>query len=80
MKIEIYSLKRIIFEGDALSVNCKTAMGEVTILDHHEPLISMLEEGPITITGLDSNEHHIPIKGGFLEVKPENTARFIVDE
>ena len=80
MRVEIYSLKRVVFEGEASEANCKTAMGEITVLDHHEPLISLLQEGPIAITAADGTAHHFPVKGGFLEVKPENLARFIVDE
>jgi F-type H+-transporting ATPase subunit epsilon len=80
MRIEIYSLKRIVFEGEAKAVNCKTAIGQITVLDGHEPLISLLEEGSIIVTSPDGKEHHFPVKGGFLEVKATNTARFIVDE
>lgn len=80
MKIEIYSLKRVVFEGEAVSVNCKTALGEITVLENHEPLISLLEEGPITITLPGGEERRFPIKNGFLEVKAAKVARFIVDE
>lgn len=80
MKVEMYSLKRVVFEGEATSVNCKTAMGEITVLENHEPLISLLQEGPVTVTLPGGEERHFPIKGGFLEVKAENIARFIVDE
>ena len=82
MQVEIYSLQRILFEGDAKSVNCKTAKGELTILEDHEPLISMLQEGPIRVA-TNSNEHKEEIfsaKGGFLEVTPRHTVRLLVEE
>lgn len=80
MRVEIYSLQRILFEGDAESVNCKTARGEVTVLDGHEPLISMLEEGPIKVALADDTEKIFAAKGGFLEVNPSHVVRMLVEE
>lgn len=81
MQVEIYSLQRILFEGSAESVNCKTAKGELTILANHEPLISMLESGPIKVrpTGA-AKEEIFTAKGGFLEVTPQRTVRLLVEE
>ena len=31
MKIGVYSLQKVLFEGDAKSVNCPTTSGEITI-------------------------------------------------
>lgn len=94
MRVEIYSLQRILFEGDAQSVNCKTAKGEITVLEDHEPLISMLEEGPIKVLpapgagagvagghGADGHGEEIfAAKGGFMEVTPQHTVRLLVEE
>jgi F0F1-type ATP synthase epsilon subunit len=80
MKVGIYSLKKILFEGDALSVNCKTAAGEITILDHHRPLISMLSPGAVKITDALKKDHYLNVSAGFLEVNSDNRAKFIVDE
>jgi F-type H+-transporting ATPase subunit epsilon len=82
MRVEIYSLQRILFEGDAKSVNCKTAKGELTILENHEPLISMLQEGPIKVfsASAGSKEEIFHANGGFLEVTPQHTVRLLVEE
>ncbi len=79
MKLSIYSLKKILFQGEAESINCKTASGEITVLEHHRPLISVLKEGVIKIIDKDKKEHYIPVNSGFLEVKSSN-ARLLVDE
>ncbi len=60
MKLGVYSLQKVLFQGDAKSVNCNTRSGEITILDHHEPLISILEKGTITIVDHDQREIFIP--------------------
>lgn len=49
MKLSVYSLKNILFQGEAQLLNCKTVTGEITILDHHEPLITVLKEGILKV-------------------------------
>jgi F-type H+-transporting ATPase subunit epsilon len=80
MKLSIYSLKRTLYESQAKSINCQTQAGEITILDYHQPLISMLKEGVIKIIDNNNKEQYVNAKSGFLEVKPDNEARFIVEE
>jgi len=80
MKLGVYSLKKILFEGEAVAVNCKTAAGEITILDHHRPLISMLEPGVMKITDASKKDMFVNVSAGFLEVNSDNRAKFIVDE
>ena len=80
MKLSIYSLKNILFQGDASLLNCQTMMGEITVLDNHEPLISILAAGIIRIADKDKKEQFFPIKSGFLEVKYDNEVRCIVEQ
>ena len=50
MRISIYSLKKVLFDGEAESINCETASGQITVLNGHRPLISMLTKGTLKIT------------------------------
>ena len=82
MKLSVYSLKNVLFQGEALSLNCKTISGEITVLDKHETLITVLAAGVLKVvenspTG-EKKEHFFPITSGFLEVKPSNEVRCIV--
>jgi F0F1-type ATP synthase epsilon subunit len=79
MKLSVYSLKKALYEGDATSVNVKTAAGEITVLDHHRPLISKLVSGTMKIVDAKQKEHFIPVGGGFLEIDGKNHAKLIVD-
>ena len=79
MHLSIYSLKKTLFDGDAESLNCKTASGEITVLDHHRPLISKLAAGTMKIVDKNKQEHYIPVSSGFLEIK-NNIARGIVED
>ena len=49
MKIGVYSLQKVLYEGNVESVNCQTVSGEITILEHHRPLISILKAGIMKI-------------------------------
>ena len=80
MKLSIYSLKNILFQGSASLLNCQTIMGEITVLDNHETLISVLSAGVIRIIDKDKKEQFFPIKSGFLEVKPGSEVRCIVEQ
>ncbi len=80
MKLGVYSIKSILFQGEAVSINCNTESGEITILDHHNPLISMLGNGVLKITNKDGKDNYIPVRSGFLEVSSSNEVRFLVEE
>ncbi len=80
MKLGVYSLRKVLFQGDAKSVNCNTRLGEITILDHHEPLISILEKGVVKIIDANEEEHYIQTRSGFLEVDADNQAKILIKE
>ncbi len=80
MKLSIYSLKKVLFQGSAQLLNCKTQLGEITVLDNHEPLIIVLTKGTARIKDDTGNEHFLEIKSGFLEVRQENEVRCIVEQ
>ncbi|MBI5220644.1 MAG: F0F1 ATP synthase subunit epsilon [Candidatus Liptonbacteria bacterium] len=80
MRVQIYSLKRTLFDGEAKAVNCQTRLGEITILDQHEPLVAILAAGTLHVTPTSGEDRYFPVKDGFLEVKPDNHARLIVEE
>ena len=80
MQVGVYSLEKVLYRGDAREVNCRTQNGEITILDHHEALISILEEGVIKIISNDNKEHYVPVTSGFLEINARNEAKLLIEE
>jgi F-type H+-transporting ATPase subunit epsilon len=80
MKVGVYSMQKVLFQGDAKSLNCNTVSGEITILDHHEPLISVLQKGTITILDHHQKEIFIPVDSGFLEIDSESQVKLLVEE
>ena len=78
MKLSIYSLKKILFAGEAELLNCKTAMGEITVLDNHETYIGKLTTGVLKVVDTTKEEHFFEITSGFLEVRQGNEVRCMV--
>ncbi len=84
MKLAVYSLKKVLFSGEASLLNCKTVMGEITVLDNHETFIGVLKAGIMKVVEkpfdtAQSKEHFFEINSGFLEVRQGNEVRCLVD-
>jgi len=84
MKLSIYSLKKILFAGEAELLNCKTAVGEITVLDNHETFIGVLKKGVARVVekpfgSAQGKEHFFEINSGFLEVREGNEVRCIIE-
>lgn len=72
MKLTIYSLKGVEFEGVVSGFNVKTENGEITILNNHRPLITILKKGRAFILYNDNKREEIGLSGGFLEMTKGN--------
>jgi len=68
MKVEIITPKGIELEREAIRIVLPTLMGEITVLPHHVPLISVLKAGKIRIATEKEEEIEKEIEGGILEV------------
>jgi F-type H+-transporting ATPase subunit epsilon len=83
MNFQLVSLDGVKFSEDAYSVILPTAAGQITLLPNHEPLLSVVVPGVITIrrdkNDPDHHLEHYATYGGVLEVTPQG-ARVLVDE
>ena len=79
MQLKVVSLKGVEYEGEIKSLNIRTTSGEITILNHHRPLVTVLEKGTAHIVDTKDNKKDIAITSGFLEVSPSNTVNVLVD-
>ena len=78
MRLDIYSLSGVVYEGEIESVNLKTETGEITVLKNHRPLISMLKPGKIKITNAAGTRQELHATGGFLEVMPHSLVKILL--
>ena len=71
MKVYIYSLHKILYEGDAEIATLPAADGEISILKNHIPLITKLGKGTITLKKGQLFDEHIasfPVTDGVAQV------------
>ncbi len=63
----ISSVGENLYDGPAISVTLPGAEGEVTILPNHEPFVTTLKAGTITVRIPNQEEKLFPIDSGVLE-------------
>jgi len=68
--LRVVSVERSLFEGDVDFVVANGADGELGILPHHAPLMTILKPGALKIRH-GGNEELLFVGGGFLEVLPD---------
>ncbi len=78
MNFKIVTPDGVIYEGLIESVSLPTANGEITVLPHHIPLISVIKPGEIRITK-DANVFGVAVSSGVLEVRESNEVIIIAD-
>lgn len=77
MRIEIITPDRTIYSGEADQVSLPTPDGEITILPHHIPLISIVVPGTVEVRK-KKEDHLFAVSRGVIEVDGE-TVRLLVD-
>jgi F-type H+-transporting ATPase subunit epsilon len=70
LRLEIITAERQVFADDVNVVVAPGIEGELGILPHHAPLMTMLAPGELLIRK-DSEETYMSVSGGFLEVRPD---------
>jgi F-type H+-transporting ATPase subunit epsilon len=70
LRLEIVTAERTVFADDVSEVVAWGVEGQLGILPHHAPLMTMLQPGDLLIKK-DDEEHYLAISGGFLEVRPD---------
>jgi F-type H+-transporting ATPase subunit epsilon len=66
MKLQIITPKKLTVDTEITSITLPTPDGDITVLPHHQPLLSLLTEG-IIVFRKDNNEEALAIGGGYVE-------------
>ena len=69
MKLSIYSIKQTLLETTAEKVTIPTPQGEITVLDNHIPLITLVNVGTVAYYA-ESQWQEIAFLGGVAEIRP----------
>lgn len=69
-RLEVVTAERMVFSDDVNMVVAWGMEGQLGILPHHAPLMTVLRPGDLLIRK-DNEEQYLAISGGFLEVRPD---------
>lgn len=70
IKLEVVTAERLVYADEVDVVVAPGVDGEMGILPHHTPLMTMLKPGEIVFRK-DGEETIMAVSGGFLEVRPD---------
>lgn len=70
MKIDIVTAERVVYSQDVDAVIAPGVEGQLGILPHHAPLMTILQAGELVVRR-GGDEDTLAISGGFLEVRPD---------
>ncbi len=70
VKLDIVTAERVVFSEDVNVVVAPGVEGQLGILPHHAPLMTMLLPGELLVRK-GGEEFSLAISGGFLEVRPD---------
>ncbi|WP_430667221.1 F0F1 ATP synthase subunit epsilon [Jatrophihabitans telluris] len=75
MQVELVSVERPIWSGEATAVYARTPEGEIGVMAGHAPLLGALEPGwLVRIQQADGVEQRIAVHGGFLSVRHDGVS------
>ena len=70
IKLEIVTAERVVYSEDVQMVILPGIDGELGILPHHAPLLTLLKPGELRVKK-DGEEIAMAVSGGFVEVRPD---------
>ena len=70
LKLDIVTAERIVYSDDVDALIAPGAEGQLGILPHHAPLMTILQAGELLVRK-GNDEDILAISGGFLEVRPD---------
>jgi F-type H+-transporting ATPase subunit epsilon len=70
IRVDIVTAERLVFSQDADIVMVPGVEGEMGILPHHEPIMTMIKPGEVLVRK-GTEEYSMAVSGGFLEVTPD---------
>ena len=70
IRLEIVTPEKMVFSDDVDVIQAWGVEGQLGILPHHAPLMTMLQPGDLVFRK-EGKEEALTISGGFLEVRPD---------
>ncbi len=68
LQVEVVSADRLVWSGEATMVIARTTEGDVGILPHHAPILSLLIDGVVDVQTTEGETWVAAVSAGFLSV------------
>ena len=68
MKVALVAADREVWSGEATSVNARTLAGDIGVMAHHTPIMSVLDAGQVDVRTVDDGHWVAAVDGGFISV------------
>lgn len=78
LAFEITTPEGVVYKDEIDQITIPTQQGEITVLPHHLPLVSVLVPGELKVVK-DKQERFIACTRGFVEVLPNNKIVILAD-
>ena len=78
LHFKIITPERVEFAAEVDQVSLMTTAGEITVLPHHIPLVTVLQPGELRYKK-DGQEFALAVSGGFAEIKADNSLSILAD-
>ena len=66
LHVELVAADRQVWSGEATLVVARTTSGDIGVMPGHQPLLGVLESGPVTIRTSDGGTVVAAVHGGFV--------------
>jgi len=66
LHVELVAADRSVWSGEATLVVARTMSGDIGIMANHEPLLGVLQSGPVTIRTSEGGTVVAAVHGGFI--------------
>ena len=78
MRVLVIGPERTVFDGEAQSLVAPAYDGQVGILPHHAPFMTLLGTGTLAVRSAGGGTSNFRVQGGFLQVV-SNTVRIVAE-
>ena len=68
MQLDIVTAEGLVYSGEVNVVSAPGIEGDLGILSHHAPLLTLLQPGELRLQISGQEDVHLAVSGGFLEV------------
>lgn len=68
LHVELVAADRLVWSGEATMIIARTTEGDVGILPHHAPMLSLMVDGVVDVTTTENETWFAAVDQGFLSV------------